>query len=301
MIPRLLSRRGLTRLGAAGLVVLAAASPAAAQVRHGGDPCPPPYPPCLPAVPGTTVPHPGAPLPYPGAPEAPPAAPSAEQPVPTEAPETAMAPFLGPETGLAVGEPTVAVNAVEGGYIDPAPIRTRFRLRYDFAYGNNRPDRAEFFYAKCGCLATLPPTNPGFDPNAPGPPLPETSVDYQDISPYLEVALTDRFSGFIEAPYRFLNPRVNENVDGFANIRAGARYGLIARPEQYVTVQLLADIPTGDADRGLGNDLVALEPGVLHLGAVSDRLFWMNEFRTWVPLDGTDFAGTVLRYGTGFA
>ena len=56
-----------------------------------------------------------------------------------------------------------------GGYIDNAVPVTMFRLRYESAYGNNRPDRAEFFYAKCGCFKT---------PDAKGPPLPETNVDY---------------------------------------------------------------------------------------------------------------------------
>src|SRR5207248_6321693 len=38
------------------------------------------------------------------------------------------------------------------GYIDSAVPRTQFRLRYDSAYDNNRPDRAAFFYPKCGCF-----------------------------------------------------------------------------------------------------------------------------------------------------
>ena len=38
------------------------------------------------------------------------------------------------------------------GYIDDAIVQTRLRLRFDAAYDNNRPDRAEFFYAKCGCF-----------------------------------------------------------------------------------------------------------------------------------------------------
>ena len=58
------------------------------------------------------------------------------------------------------------------GYIDPAIIRTRFRVRYDAAYDNIKPSRAEFFW-------------PLGRPLGPGP-GPETSVDYQDLSAYLE-------------------------------------------------------------------------------------------------------------------
>src|SRR4051794_37497487 len=39
-----------------------------------------------------------------------------------------------------------------GGYIDSAIPRSNIRLRYDDAYGNNRPDRAEYFYPQCGCF-----------------------------------------------------------------------------------------------------------------------------------------------------
>ena len=38
------------------------------------------------------------------------------------------------------------------GYIDSAIPRSNIRLRYDDAYGNNRPDRAEYFYPQCGCF-----------------------------------------------------------------------------------------------------------------------------------------------------
>ena len=42
------------------------------------------------------------------------------------------------------------------GYVDFAVPITQFRLRFDAAYDDNRPDRAEFFYGKCGCFAMLP-------------------------------------------------------------------------------------------------------------------------------------------------
>ena len=42
--------------------------------------------------------------------------------------------------------PTVLDSKV--GYIDSAIPATQYRLRLDAAYGNNRPTRAEFFYAR---------------------------------------------------------------------------------------------------------------------------------------------------------
>jgi hypothetical protein len=35
-------------------------------------------------------------------------------------------------------------------------VFTHFRLRFDAAFDNPIPDRAEFFYAKCGCFARIP-------------------------------------------------------------------------------------------------------------------------------------------------
>ena len=59
-------------------------------------------------------------------------------------------------------------------------------------------------------------------------------------------------------------------------------------------------MPTGDADRGLGNHHVSLEPALL--GYVRRRLPRLGieaEVRDWIPIGGTDFAGNTLRYGVG--
>src|SRR5262245_44176036 len=149
--------------------------PVAGQHRKPAD-CPPVPCPCPPVGPSTnllTTPPTGLPT---------------AEPVPS---------FAGSFAAAGPGA-TTAVNP--GAYIDGAVPVNRVRLRYDSAYGNNRPDRAEFFYPKCGCFATLPPTNPAFDPHAKGPPLPETSVDYQEVATYLEAKLADRVSVFGELP-----------------------------------------------------------------------------------------------------
>jgi hypothetical protein len=183
------------------------------------------------------------------------------------------------------------------GYVDFAVPMTQFRLRFDAAYDNNRPDRAEFFYSKCGCFRTLPTNNSAFDPRASGPPRLETRVDYQEVRPYLEVAFNNRFSTFIEAPVRFINPEQNANEVGFGNLLAGFKYALVACPDQYVTFQFTTSTPTADTDRGLGNELVGLEPGMLWYRQLTDRLAFHGELRDWIPIGGTDFQGNILRYG----
>lgn len=195
-------------------------------------------------------------------------------------------PTLAPVTTAALGDSQMAYGP---GYIDNAVPFTHFRLRFDSAFRGNRPDRAEYFYAKCGC----------FGGNAKGPPLPETSVDYQDLSAYLEYAMSDRFSLFVEAPLRFLNPDNNANTTGLADINTGFKYALISDSCRTLTFQGRIFIPTGDPDRGLGTDHVSLEPSILFAQNLSDRLVLFGQFGDWIPVGGTDFAGNILRYGVG--
>jgi hypothetical protein len=192
-----------------------------------------------------------------------------------------------PADAQGVGMPTVSSSNV--GYIDPAALATMFRLRFDAAYDNNRPNRAEFFYPQGGF------------PGSPGPPLPETRVDYQEASGYLEGLLAPRLSAFIEAPVRFFNGEVNANAAGLSDINAGFKFALRSDDDGLLTFQFRTYVPTGDADRGLGTNHVSLEPGLLFLHRLSDRLNLEGEFRAWVPVGGTSFAGNVLRYGTGLS
>jgi hypothetical protein len=212
----------------------------------------------------------------------------------------------------AFGQPEVADTKV--GYIDSAIVGNLFRIRFDSAYGNNRPDRAEFFYGKCGCFKFLP--GPLNDADAPGPPgfdsLPhgrfqtvadtvETSVDYQDISAYLELAWCDCqcLSGFVELPVRFINPEVNDNSAGFGDMNAGFKWALWSCDDCIVTFQFRAYAPTGDADRGLGTNHTSLEPALLVYKRLTDQMTLEGELRDWIPIGGTDFAGNVIRYGLG--
>jgi hypothetical protein len=269
---------------------------AAAQTTlYSLPPCPPVPCPTPGVMPGVVPGIPGMPSTAPGT-----APGTAPETAPGTAPSDGGSPFsFAPESSaLALSGGSTSLAMAAPGYVDFAVPVSQFRLRFDAAYDDNRPDRAEFFYAKCGCFATLPPGNPARDPRAPGPPLPESKVDYQEIRPYLEYAFSNRFSTFIEAPIRFINPEQNANEAGFGNILAGFKYALVACPDQYLTFQFAVAAPTGDADRGLGNNLTSLEPGILWMKQLTDRIVWHNELRDWIPIGGTDFAGNVLRYGT---
>jgi hypothetical protein len=174
------------------------------------------------------------------------------------------------------------------GYVDSAIPADLFRLRLDAAYNDRRPNRAEFFY-------------PQPQPRGPGVPLPEKSVDYQDVTGYLETTLTPRLSGFVEVPWRLLNPEVNANANGLGDMNAGFKWAFLYGPDAVATFQLRTYIPTGDPGRGLGTDHVSLEPSLLLFKPFSDRLRFEGELRAWVPIGGTDFAGEVVRYGFGLS
>ncbi|MGE3805549.1 MAG: hypothetical protein AB7K24_12810 [Gemmataceae bacterium] len=230
-----------------------------------------------------------APRVLPEPPESPPPPAGPEQPpATTPAPDSAVEPDLSPEQFAATGGgETFAAMSSAVGYIDPALPITRIRLRVDAAYGDSRPDRAEFLYPKEAALG------------GPGPARPGNLVDYQDIRTYLEAAYDHGYSLFVELPVRFLNPGGNANASGFADMNAGFKYALLSDEDKVFTFQFRTYIPTGDASLGLGTHHVSLEPGFLGYWQATERIGLASEFKDWIPVDGTDFAGNILQYGAG--
>jgi hypothetical protein len=192
-----------------------------------------------------------------------------------------------PNCAFSQGTSGPIVSDSKTGYIDGAIPGNVFRLRYDTSYNNRRPTRAEFI-------------EPQSAPGGPGWPLPEKSVDYQDVFAYAEFLFLPRLSGFVEVPARFLNPEVNANTAGLGDMNVGFKYAFLESETGLLTFQFRTYIPTGDADRGLGVHHVSLEPALLFYQALSDRAGMEGELRYWVPIGGTDFAGSMVRYGVGF-
>jgi hypothetical protein len=215
-------------------------------------------------------------------------------------------PSFSPEQSGALGGQPFPIAAT-GGYIDSAIPRTYFRVRYDDAYDDNRPDRAEFFYAKPGGFARLPHNNPLFDPTARGPAHPhffpniigDPRVDYQEVSAYLEVAPRPNLSAFIEMPARFVNPTLYANSGGFSDINMGFKYAFVAEPDRFYTFQFRTYVPTGAPDKGLGTGHPSLEPALLVFRRLTERAYFIGELRDWIPVQGTNYAGNVIRYGMG--
>jgi hypothetical protein len=205
--------------------------------------------------------------------------------------------------------------AADGGYLDDPIPGTRFRFRADGMFDDTRPDRAEFIYGKCGCfrnpaLLNNPSTKGLYDPTARGPVGPDFSsasrIDYQELSNYLEVAWNKRFSIFVEVPVRFVEFQFDDknnsrgDTGGLSDINAGFKYAWIACPDYYLTSELRVYAATGDSYLGLGTGHTSIEPGLLFWRRLSERVSIQGELRDWVPLDGTNFAGNVIRYGGEF-
>src|SRR5215469_7117628 len=90
------------------------------------------------------------------------------------------------------------------GYIESAIIGSQVKVQFDTAFHVDSPDRAEFFYAKCGCYRGLVGT-PIYDPHSPGPGSGiVTRLDFQEIHLNLEYAPWRRFSFIAEIPERSL-------------------------------------------------------------------------------------------------
>lgn len=201
------------------------------------------------------------------------------------------------------------------GYIEDATIRTELRIRFDGGFGINSPDRAEFFYAKCGCYKSLA-GSPLFDADSPGPgPGIVTDLDYQQFNVMGQFAINDRVSVFGELPLlQSIRPQSFVagtgsfgNQSGIGDLKAGVKIGLVSDERRTATVMLRASLPTGDSHKGLGTDHASLEPVFLYRHDLNDRVSIESQIGDWHPIGGargplpTDgkFAGDVIYYGIG--
>jgi hypothetical protein len=172
--------------------------------------------------------------------------------------------------------------------IDSAMPRTTLRLRADFVSGIRRPTMAEYFQPQGGL------------PFTPGPPRPETNLNYQEYAAYVEYAVDTWFSLFLEQPLRWVNPEQNDNAWGQGDLNAGFKLSVFNAPRFLATFQLRVLVPTA-RNNALGSDHFTLEPALLASYRIADSFQLEGELRYWAPIGGTDFAGDILRYGLGLS
>ena len=199
------------------------------------------------------------------------------------------------------------------GYIADGTIEDYVRVRFDAGYDNNVPDRAEFFYAQCGCND---PSAPG--PGAQGPGDLVTSLNFQQLFVDVQYAPHERVAVFGSVPFRFLQPQTFlgqtfpqplantfDGGSGLSDIRAGVKASIFSSDSSLLTAQVQFFFPSGDSEQGLGTDHSSFEGALLFHHAVSERFTVEGQFGDWHPIggstlsDGTDYAGDVLFYGIG--
>jgi hypothetical protein len=204
------------------------------------------------------------------------------------------------------------------GYLDDAIIGNEVRVRFDAGFHDFSPDLAEFFYAKCGCYKALPPGLPIFDPNAPGPgPGVPRSVNFQQLYLRAEYAPKRYFSFFVEVPFRWIQPTSFlaappfapwTSHGGLSDIQAGGKFALVAAKKSFLTFQLTAFFPSGNAGNGLGTNHFSVQPEVTYHGIMTHRASIDGQFGVWIPIGGSagvptagsaSFAGNILIYGVG--
>src|SRR4051794_18929357 len=192
-----------------------------------------------------------------------------------------------PTVAFAQGGGMGGVGGSAVGYVEDAIPGSYFRIRFDAAYVSNRSNRAEFFYAIGQRIG-------------PGVPHPEIKNDYQEASLYFEKLLCEGFSGFIDVPFRFLNPEINDNAAGLSDIALGGKKVLTECDSGLLSGMFRVVFPTGASTRGLGTHHYSLEGGLLGFKRCSDRIALEGELRYWLPIQGTEgYEGSVVRYGMG--
>lgn len=216
------------------------------------------------------------------------------------------------------GETTPKIPGSMVGYIDNPIPESQVRIRFDAAFNDEFPDRAEFFYGKCGCYRAV-----GLDPHAPGPPpgsnasaIPN-NLNFQQLNVNAEYSPLRRFSLFTEVPVRWIqaqgmttpiNGGTFPNQGGLGDVTGGFKLAAVASEGTYVTFQFTGYFPSGDASKGLGTNHFSVEPAVLLYHRFSSRWTLEGEVGDWHPIGGSvgenpssseGFAGDVFFYGVG--
>jgi len=159
-----------------------------------------------------------------------------------------------------------------------------FRLRFASSYGLQTPDRAEYLWAKIG---------------GPGPPNPDTGVDYQDLRATLEAG-QGKFSFVTEVPLRMLQPGSNNSGSGLGNISLAPKVVLLDGVEWQISHIFCTYLPTGATGLGASNGHVSLEPGLLIRHRWSCDTYLHGQLKYWIPIGATPgYSGYVGIFGGG--
>jgi hypothetical protein len=207
-------------------------------------------------------------------------------------------------------EPHWLAVADSAFFVDAARPVTQMRLRWDTGWNLTKPDRAEYFWPR---ERTQPNQLESKDPWArhgigKGPVGITASVFYQDLGLYTEGG-TDRFSFFVEVPYRHVSPQTADinfaltpvqvpcRHSNFADMNVGTKAMLLDCELIQITFQFKTFIPTGDFTNGLGTAHVSLEPSLLFNLRLSPKDYLQGQFAYWIPIGGDPvYQGNIFHF-----
>ena len=165
-------------------------------------------------------------------------------------------------------------------FVNGARPVTMTRFRWDAGRRLTTPDRSEYFWAKTG---------------GKGPANPETRVDYDELHMYLETG-SDRFSFFVNTPYRSLDSDKNGGSGGFSDLTLGTKTLVLDTELLQLSFQLSTFVPVGVPRRGTGVGHVSMEPALISAVKLFPETYMQNEVAYWIPIAATSGAsGGVFR------
>jgi len=168
------------------------------------------------------------------------------------------------------------------------PVSSSTRIRLESVFNLKLPDRAEYFWAMPANLTG------GRGPNAP-----ESSVSYQDIRFQTEIG-GPKLSVITEIPLRVLDPTINLNTAGLADMNVATKVVLLDGENWLISQISRTYLPTGAASKGLSSGHVAIEPGLLVRYKWNDMTYIHSELKYWFAVGGNPVhSGQVLRFGLG--
>jgi len=178
-------------------------------------------------------------------------------------------------------EPRWEAGANAALFVPAVRPGTYMRLRWDYGHNLVDPDRAEYFWGAIGHS---------------GPGHPERKVNYHELSLYAEMG-TEKFSFFIDTPYRSLRTLDNGGAGGFGDLSLGTKSVLVDSELFLATFQFKTTIPTGLSGHGIGTGHVSLEPSLLYSVKLYPGTWWQGQLGYWIPVSGTSgFDGGVVVY-----
>jgi hypothetical protein len=172
-------------------------------------------------------------------------------------------------------------------FVDGARPVTQMRLRGDFGYNLEFPDRSEYFWARADGNGKGPAPQNG---------LVNRKLDYQEGTLYTEAAI-ERIGVFVEVPYLHVSPDQFGTASGLGDINVGTKTLLLDCDLIQFSFQFRAYIPSGNFTRGLGTGHASLEPSFLMALKLSPTTYLQAQTAYWFPVGGDQaYQGNVFHY-----